>query len=1298
MVDNLVELGNELTDETKTLPYLPITLPGMSINNSPGIRFQDFPDEKYVYPEFLNAIDEGPTLITGEGAIPIESTLRDVPEKAGWFEQVGHALWENNKLALAGELAYQQIAYSNSANDPVPEGFTAMLPENVEGFNSKYWDYITDAKSPNDLKSRQDRAREQQANDERFADGSMTASLLGGALDLAFDPTNWLIPMAAGVKYAGIAQNVFLNMGKVAGGLALESVSRNMLKQADRIGGNLQEMATDSLGDFVFSTALVGAGAAVGGGLRASGLWNMRRSLNLAADGIKLNPVAEINKEGRLVLTGEIRPTGMGGVALSAEQTSAANLFINESMHMGGLFSQPIIGKPLEKFLSWGPLATPAMKALTSPYSSVKSFFNRIASTGIMTKGEADGIARADSAYDISTYYRDEAKALSQFIRGKFFEANGLTGGANTANALKNFKQTVSNNKSITEAGFGREVRRVAYEEGYKSEYSQAHEVANSVLSFFDKIGKDYHSAVGKDGEFLDPRTAWKYLPQNYNIEQMISRPTEFIEVTANHYLAQDFTITQLNQPIENAKTHVDNLKVRLNELKNIPSNAAAIKRLKADVKAGKMQVFRHQNELINHIEKNKGLHILLEDRIMFNESERAELNNILDPIRQATVAKNIVEARLRPLNDQKLKEPKDQLLLNKIKKAKEDLEAAELEIEARKDELQARARAGEISKKYWKYEGEEAVFHNPNAQPKFRPVFKSSKHAFESAKQVFDSITNQTPEDLVQNVLGHMEPGIIDKPSYLKQRTNLVDSQIYNEIGFLDPDIGKTLSNYASTMGKVIGFKKAMPEFADRPGFEGVLRQFKQEHEERVGALKSREGTKEGTKERHKLQKEYQKNEKFMSDTYQVYMGTYASRNPELHRYTSMLKNMVVSAKIGAVPLYQLAELGSILMKAGLMPFLSVGLRPLVKSLNGWKSQADKESFVANAAHAHLATNHMMNGYAKMFVERDMMSAPPAGTGVDKLGVWSNNLAHVSSNLFGINFISNMNERWMASAFQSEVMQAMFDHQAGKLTAKLKSKMARYGIQVEDWSSRFIKGFEEHGGWSDKGGHQSQYFQWGDVAASNRMSMSIRRAVQDTVVNGNIFTSPYWANNPFASMIFMFHGWAYGALNHYAIPLMQRPDAENILGLVSTVGLALFSEPLLRILNGKEAYSDDAKWFDEAYKAVDYSGILGPYATYLQDTNNALGNPFAGIQTERYKNRHGLGVFAGPVAGYVGDILNIAGHGLKGDVTQGDAARFERLLPVVGSHLATRNLLNKFNESLGLPEKRNKNDSWFHS
>ena len=1065
--------------------------------------------------------------------------------------------------------------------------------------------------------------------------------------------------------------------------------------QANEVGGNLQDAATVDIRSFAFGSALVGIGAGGAHALQASKLWKMRKSVKLAADGVTINPV--VDAEG--IVTGFA--SFLNRSIFKCSSSFCGNLYIDEAMHEGGVFSIPYVGKGIKDFMSWGWLASPVMKAANSPYHSVRSFFNRMAPNGVITKGEqgqkeikdAEGKiiqhaiapkAKGDSAWDFYQQYADEAKGLANYNRGKFFEANGLEGGANTKNALKNFKQTFSNQQTISQEKFGQEVLLAVQDENYKSKWPQVHEVSDASVKFFEKMGIDYKGAEGIEGAFLNPRNAWKYFPQTWNIPAMRNDPKTWMDLTADQYRAQDFTINQLRQPIQAVEEALEQLKGG----KDTPARRNRTKELEA-------QKFRLENELNNHIVDNPDLHILLEDIVLLNEQERNELNAVLDPLRDAQRIASVKKSLLAPYAEEIKVRPKDKDIKAKYEKAKAELEEAEKQIELAHDELQRQAREGEINRKFFNRKGEDYEFLDPNKPVKLRKPFANDFELNEYVKQKYNAILNQSPDDLLAQVFGHVNPGMIEQPAYTEQRTLLFDMTKHIEAGFRDPDINKSIASYANVMGKAIGFKKAFPEFSLDKGFEGVIRHFDIEHNEFFEKINAMPEGKEKVKALNKLAKQKEKSVKFMKNTYEAYMGTIGKGDPEMQRWISALKNLVVSVKLGAVPLYQISELGAIMMNTGIYPFLANGLRPMLKSLNGNLPGKEGEELRANAANAHLAIHTVQHGYAQRLTNSSSNSYAPSTSVSEKVGVATENLSHMSGNLFGTNSISNVLETLAATLFQSEVMQAAFAHKKGTITLKQQQKMARYGIQIEDWSDRFIKGYKESGGWEMNGAHYSKYYNWADAEASNRMALSMRRMVQDTIVNRNVFSSPYWSNNPFLGMIFMFHGWAYGALNHYTIPLMQRPDAQNVLGAMTVIGLSLMVDPIKRVVAGKEAYTDDDSWFTEAYKALDYSGIVGPYAEWFEDINSALGHPIMkSFQSERYKNRPvGIGA-AGPIAGYLNDVLGTVKHGLKGDWTENDVKRAERLLPFSSSPIIS-GILNKYISSFNLPQKRSQTEPW---
>jgi hypothetical protein len=247
----------------------------------------------------------------------------------------------------------------------------------------------------------------------------------------------------------------------------------------------------------------------------------------------------------------------------------------------------------------------------------------------------------------------------------------------------------------------------------------------------------------------------------------------------------------------------------------------------------------------------------------------------------------------------------------------------------------------------------------------------------------------------------------------------------------------------------------------------------------------------------------------------------------------------------------------------------------------------------------------------------------------------------------------------------------------------------------MKEWAQKFVDQSKSAGGYQEnKWAYQSMYHMWEDAEAVSRMGKSIRRASEDTILNSNKYASPYWTQHPLYGLIFMFHGWAYNAFNRYTVPILQRPDAQRILGFTSIVGLSMLSEPLMRLSNGKTAFEDDSTWFDAALKGLDYSGFGGPGWELMANLNKAMGNSLWTGQSEKRKNYQGVGAFAGPAIGLAYDVAQLGGHGIKGNWTQSDARKLAHLF-VPFDHILSRGIVDNFIKNSGLPENRRHAENW---
>ena len=276
----------------------------------------------------------------------------------------------------------------------------------------------------------------------------------------------------------------------------------------------------------------------------------------------------------------------------------------------------------------------------------------------------------------------------------------------------------------------------------------------------------------------------------------------------------------------------------------------------------------------------------------------------------------------------------------------------------------------------------------------------------------------------------------------------------------------------------------------------------------------------------------------------------------------------------------------------------------------------------------------------------------------------------------------------------QSRIMRHMYEFQNGTLSKTDEIALLQYGLDPKAWSKRFIEAFEESSGWKDKNGaFQSKYWDWKDDEAIGRMAMTLRRGVQDTIIQRGLFTSPFWMNNPILGMIMMFHGWGFAAFNRFTVPMLQRPDAYKLQGIIFMLSLGALIDPLRKFANGKKADLDnDDTWFGKAFETVSNSGILGHTPDILQTMNKLLGGELLPKVTEKYQGWNKFGAIGGPALGIADDMLTIMQHAMSSNkkFTVSDAKKAFRLVPLTGS-VMTRGALNHLAESLGLPERQDR-------
>lgn len=165
--------------------------------------------------------------------------------KPGFFSTFGHAVGQYNEFVNAGKFITQTSDNMSHLDDPVEDGWKPDTYEAINGFPENYWPGIWSASSPKDQQARQERARAQMKDDEYYANGSMVANIGGALFGGITSPSTWLIPAAAGIKYASFGQNLVRNAWKALPSASAGAIAAEGFVQAGREGGNMQDWAVE---------------------------------------------------------------------------------------------------------------------------------------------------------------------------------------------------------------------------------------------------------------------------------------------------------------------------------------------------------------------------------------------------------------------------------------------------------------------------------------------------------------------------------------------------------------------------------------------------------------------------------------------------------------------------------------------------------------------------------------------------------------------------------------------------------------------------------------------------------------------------------------------------------------------------------------------------------------------------------------------------------------------------------------------------------------------------------------------
>lgn len=217
----------------------------------------------------------------------------------------------------------------------------------------------------------------------------------------------------------------------------------------------------------------------------------------------------------------------------------------------------------------------------------------------------------------------------------------------------------------------------------------------------------------------------------------------------------------------------------------------------------------------------------------------------------------------------------------------------------------------------------------------------------------------------------------------------------------------------------------------------------------------------------------------------------------------------------------------------------------------------------------------------------------------------------------------------------------------------------------------------------------------WTDTSIRDLFRITLRRAVDQTIVTPGTADRPPLMSRDLGKVIGQFKSFSFSTVTRNTIPALQKKDLAVLNGMGLALGMGTLVYMLKEKLAGREINLDPMNIIREA---VDRSGHLGFYA----DINNiaevatrrtvGFSALTGGPVVSRYAQRNDLGNLLGPSARIVGNITDITGAISTGEFSQSQSRTMRRMLPYQNVWYLSRlfdEAEDGVNQAFNIPAKR---------
>lgn len=1235
------------------------------------------PDNLNVAEGVRRALDTAQEIVSERADIkanPIPGITRQ-PEPIGFFETVFKRGVHENEIAASGTRLLNALA-DPVFDEAIPPGYTPYTESSIIDLPEKYWNYVLDDEPrPKLLQYRRERVLDEMANEQYLASGGIPANFLGGAVGLFSSPTTYLIPWVAAPKYAAFGADLGYGLLKSVPSVLAGTAAHEAIIQGSKISPDLNEFAVNTMSDTLFGLAFVGGARSLGFGAKAADTWSARKIVNINYEGIatkvKANPKGEI--------TGLYAEVMEGFTGVGAAQVAKAQQYLDNRAVFDGLF-----GYMTKAYAKTPLIGSPLIKGLTSDSLAVAKFYNRVGNESIITGSIERGLPREITAVEILRQRTNAAKQVSALISDLWVSANGVKPGF--TGTVKTVIKQYQDGLNYTAHEFNTAISNVII----TGEQSLSHEVnqaAKIMSEFQESLYKEWLTTRGYDPTVMPPRNAIGYFTQMHDLQALARNPKGFVETVTKALETQDRQIIEFQKPVRELEKQIATLNKQLAD-----KNVLDPKALRRQLNRTKKSLTREKQRLNQMMRDGLVDPAILDDRLLLNTSQ-------FETIKQARADIDLLQKRI----DDSLEELPGLERLEQ-KAARKKIKEMQFEKESKLAELNADVKSGrypgisekmlgafenELNPKFRKTYLSDFLegISNPNREQINRAQVFANQSREKAAEAWLDSIRNMNADDVSRQIFGKITGESI--PNVTQKRTLLIPQKDLLDAGYLITDPDKILGMYSKTLGRDIGLKTVLNDISPTGDMDGLVNELLTEYKDVQDLIykKHPENTPKREKLLERAKATHDEHVAMIGNGLDAYMG-HRKGSAAAIRFDNWARTFAAVTMLRNVPLLQIGELGGIVFKQRLWPFISDGIGGLVRKVQSSDARLRSRE---NYAHALAGVEIRLNAHVNQMFEPTSSNGIP-GTFIE---VVTEKAARISEKIFGTQQIAHEMQKLSADITQSRVIGDMYAMKAGKLSKADQTRLLINGINPKDFD-KWISAYEGGGGFKVGAGYFSNWYNWQDLDLAAQMRRAIGNDIQGSILQAGVFDKPFWTRDAVTGLPFQFFGYTYAAFNKFTAPIVQSPDAAKFMGMAIMIGYAGLIEPMRKWEKGEKFELKTEEAFDQwIVRATLESGVLGAPVEMAANIDAFAQPPFLNrYRTDKMKRRSFAGIVAGPWGGAMQNVIDTANMFIKGDITEQGLMKARNSMPVP-IPLWIDAVLTRGIKSLNLPKDRSEASAW---